>query len=319
MAVTIAGTAASLNRHAVLYNKDIQQVLRQGLEFEKVLTPRACDNTYSAPNASMSDLIQAYQWEFTPKGDVTFDAVENKLQKIKIDIIWTADDLEAFWDSWMVEWHEIGKDEKQWTFHKYLYQEVMLPKILEELNHNSYNGTYLAPTPGTAGLSINSVDGYGKKIADAITASDLTPYPTGALVAGTMVNQVESWCDSFPVLYRDKPGDIYMSPTHAKAYWRNYRANFGTGNSNMGNENNALKIDATNKRIVPIAAMEGKDRLIFNPSATKNMIWGTRRRFPTYPVIRWKDTDIRVIKGTAEFYRFYGVNYWENLLVNDQV
>lgn len=318
MAVTLAGTSAALNQFAVQKATTIQQTMRQSLEFENVLPVRATDNTYSAPNASPTELIQPYQWQFTPKGDVTIDAVDNKLQKIKVDIILTADDLEKFWDSYMVEWSEIGKDEMEWSFPRYLYDNVYLPKILEEMNTNSWSGSYTAPTPGTAGASVNSVDGYKTKIEDAITASSLTAYATGAFVASTMVNQIESWIDLLPIPYRDAPGLIFMSNTNAKMFYRDYRDKFGTGNGVAGNGNEELRVDMTQKKIVGMNNMEGSNRIIFYPTSTKNMIWGTRRGYPTYFNLRWKDTDVRTIKGTAEIYRFYGFEFWDHLFVNDQ-
>lgn len=319
MAVTVAAATAGLNQHAVLKAPMIQQVLRQGLEFENLLSPRACDNTYSAPNASPTELLQAYQYQFTPKGDVALDAVENKLQKIKIDIILTADDLEKFWDTYMIEWHEIGRDPMDWSFPRYLYENVYLPKIMEEMNKNAWSGSFLAPTAGTAGLSVNSVDGYATKIAAAVTASDLTEYATGAWVDNTIVNQLETWCDALPIPYRDQPGDILMSNTLAKKYYRDHRDKFGTGNGVAGNENTELRVEMTQKRIRPINAMEGSNRIIFSPTTTANMIWGTRAAYPTYFNIRWQEQDVRVLKGTAEIYRFYGFEYWDHLFVNDQV
>lgn len=317
MAVTLDNGVAGLNQFAVKKAPYIHQKLRVGLEWEKMMTPRACEHTYSAPNAVPTELIQAYQWQFTPKGSVDFSAVENTLQPIKIDIMITAEDLEVFWDSYMIEWHEIGLDPMEWSFPRYLYEQVYLPKILEEMNQNAWSGTFLAPTTGTAGLSINSVDGYKKKIEDAITAGDLTEYPTGPLLANTMVNQMESWCDSLPIPYRNRPGAILMSPTNAQRYWRDYRTLFGTGNSVNNNENNELRIDATQKRIKPVIAMEGSDRIIFNPDSIQNQIWGTRVRKPTYFNLRWEKTE-RIIKGLAEIYRFYGFEFWDHLFVNDQ-
>lgn len=317
MSVTVDNAAAGLNQFAVTKAQMIQQKLRTGLEIESLFSARACDNTYSAPNATAGEILQAYQWQFTAKGDVTLDAVENKLQKIKGDFVITADDLEKFWDTYMVEWHEIGRDPMEWSFPRYLYEQVFLPKILEEMNYNAYNGTYAAPTPGTAGNSINSVDGLAKKIADAITASDLTAYATGALVAGTMVNQVEAWVDSLPDPYRNAPGAILMSNTNAINYARNYRASFGTGNGVAGNENNDLRVDYTRKRIVGLTAMEGSDRIIFSPETQNNLIWGTRRGYPTLPTIRWEKRQ-RTIEGSFEIYRFYGVEFWDHLFVNDQ-
>jgi len=316
MSVTIAGTADSLNRHAVTYKSTIQQDLRQELEFENFLNPVACDNTYSAPNVTFSEVIQPYQWQFTQKGGSTFDAVENKLQKIKIDILLTGDDLEKFWDSWMVEWHEIGKDVGSWTFPRFIYNQAVIPKLIEEMNSNAWSGVYAAPTPGTPGASSSSVNGYAKVIADAVTNSDITPINTGAFVSTTMVDQIETWCDALPEPYRDLPGDILISSTHARAYERDYRAKFGPGNSVI-NPNNELRVDATNKTLRPVAAMEGSSRIIFVPRNIQNMIWGTRRGYSTYPVIRW-EVDERSVKGMAEFYRFYGFEHWGHVFINDQ-
>lgn len=318
MAVTVAAASDALNQFAVSQAPVIQQNLRQGLEFESTLTPRACDNTYSAPNATVSELLQPYQWQHTPKGDIELDAVDNKLQKIKVDILLTADDLDKFWNTYMVEWHEIGKDPLEWNFARYMYDMVYMPKIIEEMNKNAWSGVYAAPTPGTAGTSVGSVNGYAKKIADAVTAGDLTEYATGAWVDSTIVNQLETWVDSIPTPYRDAPGEIYMSNTLAKKYWRDYRDKFGTGNGVGSNQNNELRVDATNKTIVPINAMGGSNRILFSPTTTRNMIWGTRTGYNTYPQIRWRHSDARAIEGAAEFYRFYGFEYWNHLFVNDQ-
>lgn len=322
MPVTLDTAPAALNQFAAVFAKEIQQKFRQGLEFENQMRVRACDHTYSAPNAVPTEVLQAYQWQFTPKGDVNFSAVENTLQRIKIDIILTADDLEEFWDSWAVDWVEIGLDPLEWTFPRYMYEQVYTPKILEEMNQNAWSGVYQAPVAGTPGASINSVDGYKKKIEDAVLAGDLTEYATGALVEGTMVNQMESWIDSLPIPYRDAPGNIRMSPSNAKKYFRNYRSAFGYGAGVDNNANNELRIEMTKKKIVPINALEGSDRIFFYPTVTNNAIWGTRRanngkRYPVYPQIRWEKRQ-RTVEGSAEIYRFYGFEFWDHLFVNDQ-
>jgi hypothetical protein len=317
MAINIESTAATLNRYAVQYGADIQQKLRQGLEWEQMFPVRACDNTYSAPNATVSEILQAYQSDFTPKGNTTFDAVENKLQKIKVDMQLDGDDLEKFWDSWKVEWHEIGLDPMEFSFPRYMYEKLIFPKLTEELNTNAWKGVYAAPTPGTAGDSINAVNGYKTNFEAAITAGNVTEYATGVLVEGTMVDQIESWCDALPDPYRNLPGRIYMSKSRSNWYFRNYRENFGAGAGTDNNMNSELRIDNTGKRIMGINSMEGSDRIFFVPDAVENVIWGTRRGFPTFPEIRFQYID-RKIKLLGEFYRFYGVEFWDHLMVNDQ-
>lgn len=316
MSLTIAETATALNLHQRVYSKNINSQLRQGLVLENRMAPVQADRVYTEPNVSVTDVIQAFQCQFTPKGDAVFNAVDNWLQPMKVDIQFSCADLEAFRNSWMAEWVEDGKSRTEWSLPRYIYEEVIMPKIIEELELKiSYKGSYLAPTPGTPGLTINAVDGLGKKIADAITASLLTPIVTGALTPSTMLNQVEAMLDAIPVPFRDLPGDVLMSPTRARQYWRDYRSEFGTGNGVSGNQNLDLRVDATNKVIVPIPAMEGSDRIIVVPKGA--LIVGYKKGTPRLPQIRWQESD-RVLKGLAEFDRFYGVRYWGNIFVNDQ-
>ncbi|MEM9835154.1 MAG: hypothetical protein AAF828_01550 [Bacteroidota bacterium] len=318
MAITIESTAADLNNVQREYNQAINQIMRQGMQLEDEFTPRATDRRYVAPNVSTTDVVQPYQWQFTPTGSANFDQVALDLQPIKIDILITEGDLEKFYDSWAVEWFESGRDAMEWSFPRYLYDQVYLPKIVEEMDRNAWKGVYAAPNAGTPGLSIASVDGYEKKFKDARDAGDLTEYATGALVEGTMVNQVETWIDSLPIPYRDAQGTIYCSPTNVKKYFRNYRSNFGYGAGVDNNPNNELRVEMTNKQLKPLNALEGSDVMFFFPANTQNVIYVTRRGYPTLPSINWERHE-RSIKGMATIYRAYGVEFWSHLFINDQL
>lgn len=317
--VTIDTAAAGLNLVQRTYAPEMFQARRIGLEWEMLLPARQADKIYTAANATPSDILQPYQWQYTPKGTVAFDAVENTLRPIKADVKLTAEDLEEFWDSWMLEWFEVGKDPITWSFPRYVYETVYVPKTIEEQNQMAWTGEYAAPTPGTAGAYLEAVDGFKKKIADAVTASDLSEIPTGALLAGSIVDQVEGFCDAIPQPYRDLPGVLVMSSTNERLYQRNYRSLFGTGNGVAGNENNELRIDYTKKRIKGMSSMDtdGSNRIIFIPDGLPGLIWVTRRGFAPRLNIRWEAQE-RIVKGLGEFYRAFGATYWENVFVNDQ-
>ncbi len=323
MPITLESTAAGLNAVQRTYGMEIHQKARIGLEWEKMLPFRVTDKVHTEPNATLSEILQPYQWQYTPKGGVNFDAVENTLQIIKADVKLTADDIAVFWDSWKLEWYDIGlvkTDPQKYSFSAYLYETLYTKKIIEELNQMEWSGSYTAPTAGTAGNSINSIDGLKTKIAAAISAGKLTEIPTGTLLDSTMVEQVEAFCDAIPQPYRDMPGRLVMSSTNARAYWRNYRGEFGTGNGVTGNENNELRVDATNKRIVPNMSMDTttSDRIVFLPDNMPSLILGTRRGYPMNLTLRWESQE-RIVKGLGEFYRFTGATYWQHVFVNDQV
>lgn len=313
---SIRNTATDLEVYARTYDPEIRQALRTGLEFENNpnVAPRAADKVFVAPSVSTTELLQPWQNAWTPKGSYEFDAVPNELRPIKLDHTVTSEDLEVFWTSWMIEWFEAGKDPNTWNFPRYLFDTVFLPKITEELNEMAWKGVYAAPTPGTAGGYLTSVDGYHEKIKDAVIAGDLTEYSTGALLESTMVAQIEEWIDSIPVPYRDAPGVIFMSQSNKRKYQRNYRSEFKY-NAELATEQ--LRVDATNKTIIGINAMEGSDRIMFSPAVSRNMVWVTRIGRPTYFNLTFEQ-EKRSVHMFGEIFRAFGFNFWEHLFVNDQ-
>ena len=319
MSISIAGAATALNAQQITHRAEIDSKLRQVLEMENYLSPVTARDTYSAPNVATTEVLQPYQKEFTPKGDATFNGEVYTLDKLKIDIEFEADHLDQFFDTWKAEWDQLGERERAaYTFPRWLYNTHIIPQLEEDIELKLvYNGVKAAPTPGTPGDAEDGTDGLAKRIADAITASKIAPITTGALTAANILEKTEEFCDAIPQPYRDVAGDLLMSKTNARRYWRAYREAFGTGNSNMGNENNELRVDGTNKRILGFACMEGSNRIIFNPSNRRNLIKGYRRGGVIMPQIRWQEFE-RTLKGLAEFHRFYGFNFAGHLFVNDQ-
>jgi len=311
--ITIEALATSLKRAPITYAKDIAQKMRQDNEWEKYAKPRKTLHTYTAPIATVTDVLQAYQCDWTPKGGVNFDSVDNTLHRIKFDYEITCEDMEVLYETWLAEWYEMYKDSKDWAFTKYIFTEVILPKLVEEQNNNYYNGVAAVITPGTATTSIGSMTGLKKKIADYITAGKLVPIVTGAITSANIVDKVEAMQDALPPIYQKAGGNFYMSQTMANWYWRDYRGSFGTGNGILGNPNDGLKIDNSNKNIIGMASMEGSQRIIYSP----NLIWGSRTGEPYLPQVII-DTEIRKVKLSMVYSRFIGFEYFFNTFVNDQ-
>lgn len=320
--ITVDTAAAALNRHHIVFDKKIHSTIKREIELEKCLKPVVCTHSYTAASAEIQDIVQAYQCDFTPNFDLEFTAVENTLERMKVDICLECDDLDQLWDTWMAEWIEDGKERKMWSFPRYIYDTFVIPKIIENLDAISWGGVRVAPTMGTAGLMMDSATGLEKRIQDAVAAGLVTPIPTGALGASTIVNQVETFVDSLPLPYRKLPGKLIMSDTNATKFWRDYRTQFGTGNGVSGNENKQLRVDCTNKMVKGIGTMEGSDGIIFLPNNLAAGIYGRRRNrsgIESYlPRIRWQEED-RKLKGLTEFSRFWGFKYWGHTFVNDQI
>lgn len=318
-AITIAATNAALNQFASTFAADVKQVFRTGLEFESngLIPFVTADHTYTATNVEPASVLQPYQPRFTPNNSESWDAVSNTLRPIKIDLTYNEEHLQKFYDGWRNEWFEAGKNPMEWSYPKYIIEQAIAPKYREELNHMAWAGEYVAPTPGTPGSYLESVDGWKIQIANAITAGDLVPVNSGSYTSSDIRSKLEAWFMSMPEQVRNKGGVVLMSATNAREYYFDYRGDFSTATWGNLQESGGMLVDGFGVKIIGISAMEGSDRWIFLPGSQQNMIIGTKRGHPTYPQFVF-DFDLYNLYVKAAFYRFFGFEHWGNLYVNDQ-
>lgn len=320
MAHTISITTASnaLGQYCVRFGDRINTTIRQGLEFEAELPKIDCDYAYQGQDVTISDILQPYQKAFTPNNTESFDGVLNTLQLGKIDLEFDWEQMENFFDKWRCNWFEAGKAEDEWTYPRYIMEEVILPKIIEELNTVSWDGEYAAPTPGTAGALLETFDGFRIKIEDFITGGDLTPIVVGALVSTTMVAQVRTFCAGLPSKYRHKKGLIFMSKTNAQMYADDYQAKFPARTVTIDMpDKQYLRVDHYNKMIVGLESMEGSDRFICNFDGLDSMLIGAKKGRPMLPEFRFHVYD-RSLHVLAEIHRFFGFETLQHVYVSDQ-
>jgi len=316
--ITISNAVTALNQYVTEFNPIINQQLRQGLEFERMLTFVQCERTWVESNVVIGNILQPYQSGFTPNNTETYSAVENTLQHGKVDVIFEADQLQEFFDSWKAEWFELGKSAMEWTYPRYVFENHIMPQLLQDMNNAAWAGVKTTPTAGTAGTYLQAFTGYRKVIADAITAGKVTPIVTGAPVDGSRIQWVDDFVFGMPAIFRTIPGNILMSATNAAKYAKEYQKTYQFNAQVSSNPDQPIyRVDHFKKMIVGINAMEGSNRMIFCPDVTRNMIIGTRRNQPVMPQLRFQEFD-RTLKGLAEISRFYGFRFWDHVFVNDQ-
>jgi len=284
--VTIDAAATGLNQFVQRNSDRISQSLQVGLEFENELPFVEADYAYVGQDVAISGGFQPYQSQFTPNNTEAFDGITNILRPVKVDLQFTADQLEKFFSRWRANWFDADPNLIQSKYAGYVIQNHILPSVIEDMNQASWSGEYAAPTPGTAGTATEAVDGFKKAIADQVTASKLTPINTGAIT--TMdVSTVRDFCAAIPEPYRYRMGKIFMSKTHAQSYSDDYKSTYN-GNSAVINEQAVqglrLRVDDFNKQIVGVTAMEGSDRVVCVFDNLDSMIIGTRTGYPNEQV-----------------------------------
>jgi len=316
--ITIDAAASGLNQFVQRFGSRIHQSLKQSLEFENELPFVETEYAYTGQDVAISDILQPYQPQFTPNNTETFDGITSSLRTIKADIQITAEELEKFFSKWRANWFTPDSADAQRGYAAYIINQHVLPQLGEELNLASWAGVYAAPTPGTPGAILESVNGFKTAIAAQITAGRLSEITTGALVASTMVDQLRDFCNEIPEPYRYRMGKIFMSKTRAQQYSDAYKLAYNGNSSVIANADGLrLRVDDFNKTIVGVTAMEGSDRVICVFDNQESMIIGTRTGYPRYFNFRFQEFD-RTLKCMAEIYRFYSFETCLYMFINDQ-
>lgn len=114
-------------------------------------------------------------------------------------------------------------------------------------------------------------NGWGKIIADEITATNITPVVTGAVTASNAVTQVELVADALPIWMKEEGYIVYCSHNIFEKYCKHYRTLNGfkfdpgvTGDYKLDNKNGVLR---------PVAFMGASQRIV--ATVANNLVFGT--------------------------------------------
>lgn len=331
MPFTLDATAAALNRYHVTYASEVNKKFYQERVSEGAWSARRALHTYATQAFSGGPVLQAFQCPFTPNNDGNFTGAEYTLRKLKIDIEFTCEDLEMWFDKFYTEWTQWGENKSltEWDFPRWYYNNHVRPQVAEDIELAiSYNGVYVAPTAGVAGTPAGSVDGMGKVIADGIASGAIPAanvIATGPFTPATYYDQVTDFINGIDINYRSTPGIIYMSDVHARGFQADILEKFGNNgccdssvfNEGITNQLVNFTMPLSGKRVMGLPSMRGSDRMYFSPKKD-NLIWGYRTGTDAMPTIRWREHEGRTLRGYAELYRFYGIEDPTKLFVNDQ-
>lgn len=122
-------------------------------------------------------------------------------------------------------------------------------------------------TPGTTPM-IQCFDGYLEIIADAITATTITPVatPGGAVTNTNCVALLETMWNNLGAGYKETQVNVFMSWTNFQKYVQDYRERYGK--YTRLNEQGNVQLDfSQNAVLVPLAEMGNSNRIVMTPGA----------------------------------------------------
>lgn len=245
--------------------KRILGMLSQGLVTPGICTEIKTDDTvFKLGQLTLGNIVQSFQKGWTPKNVAAFTPNELRLYQFKVDEEINPDDIEATWLGFLAG---AGVDRQSWPLIKFLLEhpeQGYLAKINSDMELYEYGkGVYVAPTPGAAATTGNSMNGIIKLLTVGVEAETINSIDIETLAASTIFDQVELFVDGIAETYQNVKMNVCMSPKWHRAYLRDKRANGFFTLQTAGEVTNG--VDFTPQQVVALPSLSGTDTIFATP------------------------------------------------------
>lgn len=300
------GPFVKLHREELI--DQVMQPYDTAAECRTITSEAQAGNTLGIPVSHLSEVVQGFQARYTPKGTFKMGAHKIVQRRHKINISIDPDTIVGEWEGYL---YDEKLSRKDMPLVKYILGKLM-GKIDEDREIEMvYNGSYVAPTANVASPAAEGVNGFGKVIADHITAGAIGAFPLGVYSAATTFEYVESFFTSIPQLHRYKRLNMYMSPDVLLDYQRDKRNTF-----NYKLEmSELLKIDFSNIVMKPLPSMVGKKRIF--ATVPGNLVRAIHKNTTANNLEVTPDDYI--VKVMADWHESFGIADTDLFWVNNQV
>jgi hypothetical protein len=318
--ISFDNLVVGLNQYAVKMSKTINTLINTDLEWESDTSRfRPADYAHVERNMSIGDVLQPYQADIRAvKAATTFSGVETVLEDGMILCKFEQKELDQFTATQLYMWRQLGKELTAQDLYKLVMEQLIIPKVKENLNSVAFNGIGGGvTTAGTAGTMLKTFTGYNKRYTDAITAGKITPVPTGIPTNSNVDAKAKLMCQAVPSWLRFKPGKLKMSKSLRQAFIERMIAdNKYTYSPQLGEDKYAI-VAGFNKSIIGYDSMEGSNRMILELDEFPSQLIVTDSNLPMLPTLRVHQFDMFTMHVYAPIRRGYGLSYYETTFVND--
>lgn len=236
----------------------LKRAFMQPSETLKYATPIPTDDTiFKLANPLFQPVLQAFQRSFTPRGSVKFVPNPIELHPIKIDYPFFPTDIESSWLGFLGG--DSSRTIENWPIVKYMLEEYLMNQAIEDKELSGvYKGEWQEPTPGTAGLSINCMNGLKKALKEGAQHPDCRVNvidEIGVLNEISIFEQLEMYDKKIAELYTGKKLIHFVAQKWVRAFKSAKRANgyyFIDGPDKINSE-----IDFTEHVVVGLPSMNG--------------------------------------------------------------
>lgn len=270
--------------------------------FEEARTITRVKGKFPAIHSVTDHVVQGFAAVWNELGTTKFRVNELTAYHQKVNFPIIPSEVEA---SWLGEMDDEDKSLENKSISRYIAQNELKPKVIEDVADLVINGVYNSGALGTYGNSMNGlIKILQLGIADA--TNSMYKIPLSALTDSNIVEQVTFFEQQVPAKVRKFMKKLYMSTQNAQRYILDYENTFGTLNLNNGSK---MRTRLNNWEIVGLDDMDGSDFMFCTPPG--NML-KLIDKFDAPQV-----TDIQVADYKLKIFMewWLGIGFWSNQLV----
>ncbi|WP_338814077.1 hypothetical protein V9L05_01385 [Bernardetia sp. Wsw4-3y2] len=271
--ITITQVVAMFGAYYVQNRANMNNLIQQIYQAEKTasffrLMP-TMSTIYERSTSELGEVLQKYQPDFTPKGDVTFKGEQYLLPWLKVDVEYVPDTLVQSWLGFLAG---SGYEKEKYPFIKWFMENHLIPKMKEDFEKAIYMGVDGTVTPGTATTALAVMDGIRKQINDYVADvnSGINIIATGALDNDDkiFVKQIEDFCDQIAEKFDGISMELFMRPSRYKSYRRGRRALYNENYAQVS-DSELLDVEDTNIKVVKSPSMATSDKIWMSPAKNR--------------------------------------------------
>jgi len=209
---------------------------------------------YPQGAALITNVVQGFAAVWNDMGSIQIDHKILKNYRQKVNFGFTPDEVQSSYWAYL---YEENKKPEDMPITKFVVEQMLLPKVVDDVAFLSIKGVYDAGDLGTFGKSMNGLEQILVDLFAAVPGTDHTPFkiPLTALTDGNIVDQVTSYERQIPSKMKSKITKIFMSENNLERYIMQYETQFGQNQF----QQDKMKTRIGKREIVGLPGLETDD------------------------------------------------------------
>ncbi|MBC6988559.1 hypothetical protein [Hymenobacter sp. BT491] len=305
MSINATQLKAELGAYARTNNKEIRSMAYgKSVTAKFMRTVPSVKGKFPALQAITGHVVQAFSAVWTPLGVTKFKVNELKNYRQKVNYPLRPDDIQA---GWLAHLYEENKKPQDMPISKYIINDQLMPKVVEDREVLLCRGVYDATKPQEFGKSMDGVEEIIRQGLQANSANPVFQIPMEAITVANITDQVTEFELALPEVLKPLLKRIFMSTSNLERYRLDYFKKYGAYPSYT--ENKGYTTILGNRELIGLPGLAGSDLIFSTPDENFLRLIDLNDE-PVITDVQAQDYDVKIFMEWWE-----GVQFWTNQMV----